>query len=99
MGDGRTRARREQRRDRDIERDKGRGGLFFITDNGWNLIISVYVLRLFPGLKLLCDPDNVPAMLNCAHGKDRTGIVSALVLVCFGKSKEFISLDYARSEV
>ena len=50
-------------------------------------------------MKLLSDPDNVPAMLNCAHGKDRTGLVTALVLICFGKSKEFIALDYAKSEV
>lgn len=49
-------------------------------------------------LKLLTDPANIPAMLNCAHGKDRTGIVSALVLACLGKSKEEIALDYARSE-
>jgi len=50
-------------------------------------------------LKLLTDPENIPAMLNCAHGKDRTGIVSALVLACLGKSKEEIVLDYAKSEV
>ena len=50
-------------------------------------------------LKLLCDPCNVPAMLNCAHGKDRTGIVSALALSCVGLSKESIADDYALSEV
>jgi protein tyrosine/serine phosphatase len=49
-------------------------------------------------LKLLSDPANVPAMLNCAHGKDRTGIVSALVLSCLGRSKEYVAADYARSE-
>ena len=50
-------------------------------------------------LKLLTDPRNTPAMLNCAHGKDRTGIVAALVLACLGKSKEYIAEEYAKSEV
>lgn len=53
----------------------------------------------FSALKLLTDPDNVPAMINCAHGKDRTGIVSAMILACLGRSKEDIALDYAISEV
>jgi protein-tyrosine phosphatase len=38
-------------------------------------------------------------MLNCAHGKDRTGIVTALVLSCVGLDKESIATDYAASEV
>ena len=38
-------------------------------------------------------------MVNCAHGKDRTGIVSAMVLGVLGKTKEEIAEDYARSEV
>lgn len=50
-------------------------------------------------MKVLTDPANVPAMLNCAHGKDRTGIVSALILGCLGRSKEDIVADYAKSEV
>lgn len=49
-------------------------------------------------LKLLTDPRNTPAMLNCAHGKDRTGVVSALILACLGKSKEYIAEEYAKSE-
>ena len=50
-------------------------------------------------LKLLSDPENIPAMLNCAHGKDRTGVVCALVLGCLGRSKEYIAEEYAKSEV
>ena len=50
-------------------------------------------------LKLLCDSSNLPALLNCAHGKDRTGIVSALVLSCLGKSPEYIAAEYALSAV
>jgi len=38
-----------------------------------------------------------PALINCAHGKDRTGIISALILSCLGMSKEYIVADYAKS--
>jgi len=58
-----------------------------------------FVACCFTALKLLSEPTNLPAMINCAIGKDRTGVVSALVLGCLGKSKEYIATDYARSEV
>jgi len=54
---------------------------------------------LFVALKLLCDPDNIPAMVNCRAGKDRTGIVIALALWCTGWSKDDIVADYAQSQV
>ena len=53
----------------------------------------------FAALRLLTDPDNVPAMINCAHGKDRTGVVAALALWCAGWSKDEIVADYAQSQV
>ncbi|GFS15953.1 tyrosine-protein phosphatase [Elysia marginata] len=49
-------------------------------------------------LKLISDPHNSPMLLNCAHGKDRTGIVSALVLTCIGVPREDILYDYSLSE-
>ena len=48
---------------------------------------------------MLSDPENIPAMINCAHGKDRTGIVTALALWCAGWSKDEIVADYAESQV
>ncbi|CAH1785413.1 unnamed protein product [Owenia fusiformis] len=48
-------------------------------------------------LKLLSDQENIPAMINCAHGKDRTGIVAALLLAIMGKSKEYIAYEYSLS--
>lgn len=52
-----------------------------------------------PGLKLLTDKNNMPAMINCAHGKDRTGILSAMVLSVLGETEENIITDYALSQV
>ena len=67
------------------------------------LIITGIVINLvkyiFPALKILSKPGNVPAMINCAHGKDRTGVVSALIQGLLGKSDDEIADDYAQSEV
>ncbi|XP_022085593.1 uncharacterized protein LOC110976542 [Acanthaster planci] len=49
-------------------------------------------------LKTLSDPENLPAMICCAHGKDRTGVVIALVLSVLGKSDEYIAGEYSLSE-
>lgn len=54
---------------------------------------------MFAALKILSEEENLPAMVNCAHGKDRTGLVTALVLSIMGKDKHYIAQDYARSEV
>ncbi|KAH9508323.1 hypothetical protein Btru_050838 [Bulinus truncatus] len=48
-------------------------------------------------LKLVSDPDNLPVLINCAHGKDRTGIMSALILTCLGMTKNFVAGEYALS--
>lgn len=47
---------------------------------------------------LLADPDSYPAVVFCAAGKDRTGIVCALVLDQLGVSRAEIAADYALSD-
>jgi protein-tyrosine phosphatase len=39
-----------------------------------------------------------PVVVHCAGGKDRTGLVTALVLRVAGVSREEVAADYARSE-
>jgi protein-tyrosine phosphatase len=39
--------------------------------------------------------DNYPLIFNCFFGKDRTGVLAALVLGCLGVSREQIIADYA----
>jgi protein-tyrosine phosphatase len=51
--------------------------------------------RLF---ELLADPVSYPAAIYCAAGKDRTGVVSALLLSSLGVSDEQIVADYALTE-
>ena len=46
-------------------------------------------------LATLADPATPPAMYHCAGGKDRTGLISALLLATAGVSHETIAEDYA----
>jgi protein-tyrosine phosphatase len=48
-------------------------------------------------LRLLADLDAYPVVFHCAAGKDRTGILAALVLALVGVPDEVIAEDYALS--
>jgi protein-tyrosine phosphatase len=47
----------------------------------------------------LCAPGALPALVHCAAGQDRTGIVIALVLAVLGVPDELIGADYSLSLV
>jgi len=42
----------------------------------------------------LAEPDGLPAVFHCHAGKDRTGIVAALVLLAIGVDRETVLDDY-----
>ena len=46
-------------------------------------------------IEILADPANLPAMVHCTAGKDRTGMVVALLLSVAGVDDETIVNDYA----
>jgi protein-tyrosine phosphatase len=46
----------------------------------------------------LCVPDALPAVVHCSAGKDRTGLVCAVVLDAIGVDREAIIEDYVRTE-
>lgn len=46
---------------------------------------------------VFAEPDNYPLLYHCAEGKDRTGIVSALLLEMLGASRDQIQEDYLAS--
>jgi protein-tyrosine phosphatase len=48
-------------------------------------------------ISALCAADALPALVHCSAGKDRTGIVIALVLAVLGVPDEIIAADYALS--
>jgi protein-tyrosine phosphatase len=51
--------------------------------------------RFAQGFRLLAEPDALPAVFHCAAGKDRTGLLAALLLSALGIEREQIISDYA----
>jgi protein-tyrosine phosphatase len=49
-------------------------------------------------IDLLGDPGTTPAVIYCAAGKDRTGVVCAIVLSLVRVEREAIAADYALSD-
>jgi protein-tyrosine phosphatase len=43
------------------------------------------------------DPANYPVLFHCVHGKDRTGIMAALLLLSLGTPRELVTADYMLS--
>ena len=50
-------------------------------------------------LTLLADPDNLPAVVHCLGGKDRTGVSTALLLTILGVPWPTVRDDYLLSNV
>jgi protein-tyrosine phosphatase len=49
-------------------------------------------------IEVMADDDNYPLVFNCFFGKDRTGVLAALVLSCLGVERHVIVEDYAITE-
>jgi protein-tyrosine phosphatase len=62
----------------------------------WMLSEGAASIRV--ALDLLGEPRDLPAVVYCAAGKDRTGVVVALVLRLLGAERETIAADYALSD-
>ena len=52
---------------------------------------------LTEAIQVLASTDSLPAVMHCSAGKDRTGVLSALVLAFLGVPDETIIEDYALS--
>ncbi len=48
-------------------------------------------------VRVLAEPGGLPAVVHCAAGKDRTGLVVAVVLGLLGVSEQAVMADYLRS--
>ena len=63
---------------------------------------QIFFLRncgLFLALTLLCSEDNVPALIVCNLGKDRTGVLCAVIEALCEVPEDTIAHDYSLSKV
>jgi protein-tyrosine phosphatase len=60
----------------------------FLTDAGGQIRAALEVLAV---------PDTLPAVFHCTAGKDRTGVLSAIVLSLLGVDEPTVVADYALS--
>ncbi len=78
-----------------------------VTDHpSHELIASLYLDMLLGGaerfahaLRLLAVEDTYPVVFHCAAGKDRTGVLAAIVLGALGVSDSDVVADYVLSRV
>ncbi len=53
--------------------------------------------QILGALEVLADPGALPAVFHCTAGKDRTGVLSAIVLSLLGVDEPTVVADYALS--
>ena len=58
-------------------------------------MLTIGAPRFAKAFEALAEPDALPAVFHCAAGKDRTGILAALLLGSLGVSHDDIVDDYA----
>jgi protein-tyrosine phosphatase len=60
-------------------------------------MLDVGAPALAESVRVLAEPARVPAVFHCAAGKDRTGVLAAIVLSVLGVDEDTIVGDYALS--
>lgn len=63
------------------------------------MMLDMSMQQIAKALRVFASEDNLPCVVHCIHGKDRTGLVMALLLLTLGVPEEVVVLDYAKSEV
>jgi protein-tyrosine phosphatase len=53
--------------------------------------------RIARAIALIADPEMTPVVFHCAAGKDRTGLVAAMLLAALGVPDEYIAADYGKT--
>jgi protein-tyrosine phosphatase len=64
----------------------------------YRLILDHAGPRFVEVLQLIAEPANQPLVFHCAAGKDRTGLIAAMVLSLLAVDEEVIVDDYARTD-
>ncbi len=79
---------------------------WFLTTKAANMDFAAYLKNQYRAIaferasqvgeviRLISDEDNLPALVHCAGGKDRTGLIVALVQLLAGVSRDAVLEDY-----
>jgi len=74
---------------------------YFNEEGQWKLLWSYLEYSanvIVAALKIMSRQENLPVCINCHIGKDRTGVLAAIVLTLAGVSKRDVLMDFARTE-
>ena len=66
---------------------------------GYRDMLEIGSSRFADAMHVLAQTDSLPAVFHCAAGKDRTGLLAALLLSGLGVPDEIVYADYAMSEL
>ena len=65
---------------------------------GYRDLLEIGSEKFALALRILSYQENVPAVFHCAAGKDRTGVLAALILSTVGVSDDIICADYGLTQ-
>lgn len=68
-------------------------------DNLYHYVVAERGVELAAALRELARPDALPAIVHCTAGKDRTGVVIALLLSVLGVPDEVIVADFVATSL
>ena len=83
--------------DRELARSEGLPATEFLH-RAYTAMLAEGAPRFAAAFRVLAGPDALPAVFNCAAGKDRTGLLAALVLGALGVEAPDIVADYALTQ-
>jgi len=63
------------------------------------MMLDLSMQQIAKALRVFALEENLPCVVHCIHGKDRTGLIIALLLLTLGVPESVVLLDYAKSEV
>jgi protein-tyrosine phosphatase len=78
-----------------IAADPTENGIRTMMMKTYSLLPRAFEGKLRPVLDDLVSGDHYPFLIHCTAGKDRTGFLSALILLSLGVSRETVHHDYA----
>jgi len=88
-------SRRANKKLRKVFLDKiNAGGLKYLSE----LVLAESATEIIQVMKVISTPEHLPVALYCTAGKDRTGLLSMLILSVIGASDEEIVADYILSD-